>query len=60
MTRNHHGVVGENQELLADGLDDLRKRATPQVGAPDASGEERVAREHPRCTFVEHKTDAAR
>src|SRR5262245_27416011 len=40
---DHDGVVVERHQFLLNGADDFLLRAAPEVGAPDALGEESVA-----------------
>ena len=41
----NHGLVGEGEEALRDGFDQLLVRAAGQVRSAQAASEERVARE---------------
>ena len=44
MTGYDHRLIRQSQHLVVNGSDDLVERAPGQIGAPDAAGEKRIAR----------------
>src|SRR5262245_48811518 len=60
MTCNHQCIVIEAHQLLLNRADEVRKRAAPEIGAPDTLGEERIAREQDVSIAGQMKTDTAR